>query len=105
MDLTHVPGDLTQMGQGMHAVPRVRPYSGRGLVPRPPLGMVRGLAAAKHHQENSGAGKGRAGPGPGCERPLTFTPRTRNSARALLILVAAVGWSLLWAMTLTSRES
>lgn len=36
---------------------------------------------------------------------LTFTPRTRNSARALLILVAAVGWSLPWAMTLTSRES
>lgn len=37
--------------------------------------------------------------------PLTFTPRTRNSARALLILVAAVRWSLAWAMTLTSRES
>lgn len=50
------------------------------------------------------------GPDPGAKghcrlQPLTLTPRTRNSARALLILVAAVGWSLPWAMTLTSRES
>lgn len=65
MDLTHVPGDLTQVGQGKRGVPRVRPDSGQGLVPRPTLGTVRGLVAAvtKYHQEKSRAGKRRAGAG------------------------------------------
>lgn len=73
----------------------------------PPLQKTRRSRTGRAVKRAQGAPREEAAPPPprrSAERP-TLTPRIRNSARARPILEAAVGWSLPWAMTFTSRES